>query len=75
MKDRIDSLGQAATKYENMCGGGGPPAASPAPVPVMSENPNRLNNALAAGGAVLVVGTAIVLAPVTGGLSLAAVAP
>jgi len=71
VKDRIDSLGQAATKYENMCGGGGPPAAPP----VMSQSPNRVRNALAAGGAVLIVGAAIVLAPATGGLSLAAVAP
>jgi RHS repeat-associated protein len=62
VKDRIDSLGQAATKYENMCGGGPPPSpatSSQAASSSISVPPGTVQTAVKAGIMGAIVATTI----------------
>lgn len=72
MKREIDSLGAAADRYKNMCGGGPPPA--PGAEVSTSRSSASINTNVVKAAAVVVVAGAILLAPETGGASLLALA-
>ena len=67
VNDLVNYLGAAADLYNNKCGGG-PPPPSPvaAPSPAPSSSPSSISPKAVIIG-VLIVGTAIALAPATGG--------